>query len=657
MPVKQAIGGNPYFATSGRWRIFSAVVILVAAVFVLKLVHLQIIEAGLYKKESESQAIKQMIIEPFRGNMYDRNGTLIVHNEPSFSVRLTPNDFRLESLPLLLSIIPADTMEIIRSMSVLYSETTFEEKVVPELREMLAIDTAKIIKRSANVGFYTRFTPIKIYRDADFSEISLLEEFNDYLSGIDVIVESKRLYQFEGNMAHILGYTREISRKELDRMQYYRPGDIIGKRGLEKSYEDMLRGQEGIRFIAVNSAGRKISSFEKGRNDIKSRNGFDLYLSIDHVLQKKAEDLMKNKRGAIVALDPNTGGIICFASSPDYDPRAFTGKISTEDYNGIINDPGIPMLNRVIQTRYPPGSTWKMLIAIAALQENFIDKNTRFHCPGGMKLGRRFFKCHGAHGSINVTTAIQASCNTFFYQLGLKMGMEPFEKYGKMFGFGQHTNIDIPGEKKGILPTMEWLEGNKWTGGFTRGKLLNYGIGQGEILVTPLQLAVYTAAIANGGTMHQPHFVDEVYNNMSNRFETPDYQSKKLPIDKDVFEIVREGMYRVVNRGGGTALIARIPGKGVCGKTGTAQNPHGKDHAWFTCFAPKEKPEIVVTVLVENAGFGSTHAAPVARDLLYTHFYPDSLRKHSAPKDTLENQIIPPDSNIFENPEFVEFSE
>ncbi len=647
MAANQLLGNNKNFASKARVNIFRMLIILMALVFVGRLAQLQIIEVQLYKQESETQAIKKIIVEPFRGNMYDHDGNLIVHNKPSFSVTLTPNDFNINTMPFLLSIIPGDTMEILKAVSVLYSDSEVERRIIPMLDTLLNINSDSLKRRSFNPGFYTRFTPIKIYRDASFEEISMLEEYNDYLPGIDVIVEPKRLYQFEGNMAHILGYTREISPKQLESKEYLRPGDKIGQRGLEKSYESLLHGSKGVQFVAVNSSGKKISSFEKGKRDIASTNGSDLYLSIKTNVQHKAEELLDGYRGAAVAVDPRNGEVLAMASSPDFDPRRFSGKISQKYYNSVMSDTGKPMYNRCVQSTNSPGSTWKILVAIAALSEGIIDDNTSFYCPGGMHYGGRFAKCNGAHGNVSVRRAIQVSCNTFFYKVGLKLGIDNFEKYGNMFGFGKLTGIDLPGEAKGLMPSEEWLDEHT-PGGFTRGKLMNYGIGQGEILVTPLQMAVYTAAIANGGVVHQPHFVRKIRNNITNKLEPLEYQSRQLPIDSAIFDISQKGMHDVVNVPGGTARSARLSEVKVCGKTGTAQNPHGKDHAWFICFAPLEKPEIAITVLVENSGFGSVFAAPIAKKMLEEYFFPGrdekKAKKTEQPRDSVDVEESQPDT-------------
>ncbi|MFC2130544.1 penicillin-binding protein 2 [Bacteroidota bacterium] len=584
--------GGPVFGSKNRQNIFRIIIILFAVIFVGKLAFLQLVQGDIYRLESETQAIKQVVIEPFRGNMFDRMGRLIVHNESSFAITITKNDFIPETLPLLASILEKDTNEI--------------KQILKEYRGV------------------SKFTPIKIYKDVEFGKVALLEEYNDFLPGIDVIVESKRLYNLKSNMAHILGYNKEISSYQLKRKSFYRPGDVIGQVGLENSYEEQLRGNKGVKYIAVNNFGVKVASFDNGRRDILPRNGFDLYLTIDTELQQKVEKLLKGWRGAIAAIDPNNGEIIAMASSPDYNPADFSGKIPGDIYTKLITNPNAPMYHRAIMSKYSPGSTWKMLIAIAGLNEGIIDEHTKLRCNGKIKLGFRTFRCHGAHGNIDVIRAIRVSCNVFFYELAMKLGLEKIEKYGKMFGFGQKTFIDLPNEKSGTLPTLEWAKKKFGEADVPAGYLVNFGIGQGEVAATPLQMALYTAAIANKGTFYQPHVVRAVHNNFTDRKEPVAYDIKKLDIDEHVFDIIHEGMYGVIHRHGGTARNAKIPKIKVCGKTGTAQNV-GKDHSWFVCFAPKEKPEIALCVMIENGGYGNEVAAPLARQVLWNFFRMDTL--------------------------------
>ncbi len=603
------------FGAKSRQTLFKVFIALFAAISLMRLSYLQIIKGNVYKLESETQAIKRVIIEPFRGNMFDRNGDLIVHNEPSFALTIVKSDFKEESIDFLASILNIEPQEIKK-----------------ELNKYKGI---------------SKFTPIKIYKDLDFKTVSLIEEYNDYLTGVDVVVESKRRYDMECDLAHALGYNKEISAKQLQRKRYYQPGDLIGQSGLEKAYEEQLRGRKGVRFVSVNKFGVKVASFDNGRSDIPASNGFDLYLTINQSLQKEAEKALEKWKGAAVALDPNSGEVLAIASSPDYDPRIFSGKIPTDQYRKLLTDEDAPMYHRAIMSKYAPGSTWKMLMAIAALNEGIIDEDTTIHCSGGIKLGYRYFKCHGAHGPVDVRRAIRFSCNTYFYKIALKLGLENIQKYAEMFGFGEITHIDLPGEKSGTLPTIEWAEKKFNSKNIPEGYLANFGIGQGEVGATPLQMANYTAIIANKGTLYQPHLIRQIHNNFTNKREFVAYDSVDIPIEKNIFDIVRKGMYEVVNKVGGTAPNARLPNIKVCGKTGTAQNV-GKDHSWFVCFAPMDEPEIAVSVMIEHGGYGSEVAAPIAKKLLWNYFKLDTLYgKQIAEKDSSELDSQTPTSSTF----------
>ena len=577
-----------------RTIILRIIVLGVLSIYVGRLAYLQIIQGNVYRLKAEIQAIKQVTVDPFRGNVFDRNGERMVHNSPSYSISITPNEFDDSALPYLSAILQ-----------------------IPQDEIKAFVEESKKI---------SRVKPNKIYRDADMSIISLIEENHEFLPGVDISVESKRLYSMEGNMSHILGYSREINRRQIETMgDYYAPGDIVGYAGLEKTYENFLRGTKGVQFVAVNSTGQKVSSFLDGKNDINAEEGFDLRLGIDKSLQELGEKLLKGKRGGIVAIDPSSGEVLALVSMPDYDIREFSGRTKSNLFSKLLKDEGKPLFNRATQTNYPPGSTWKMLMGIAGLNEGLITPEKTFNCPGYYEFGGRSWKCHGAHGATNLQKALHVSCNMFFNKLGPQIGIVNFEKYGKAFGFGQKTFIDIPEDSKGKLPGEKFYKKQKLSPGEIRGRLVNLGIGQGEIGVSPLQMAVYCAALANKGIIYQPHIVRSVYNRKTKQLQDVAYASRKtIDMPDEFWNVIHKGMYDVVNTPGGTALGAKVPGISVCGKTGTAQNPHGEDHAWFIAFAPKVNPRIAICVLVENSGFGGTIAAPIAQQLLMKYFYPSA---------------------------------
>jgi penicillin-binding protein 2 len=475
----------------------------------------------------------------------------------------------------------------------------------------------------AKAAAYNKFAASKLFygRDVDFEVIAAIEEYRDSLPGVDLIVDPKRLYAFDGNAAHLLGYTREVAENELKTLgDAYAPGDLTGKTGLEKAYEPNIRGQKGLQFVAVNKNGQRVASFNDGKSDLSGLEGDDLYLGLDTDLQELAEKLMGTARGSVVAVDPRNGEILCFVSKPDYDPRLFSGKTGRTYYNVVRDAPGIPLYNRATQGVYPPGSTWKPLMALMAMQEGIITEKTRLPCIGGYRFGNRFATCHGGvHGMIDYKTAIAVSCNSFFYQLGVKMGLEKFHYYGALFGFGQRTKLDIGEERAGILPSRGYMDKAVGKGNWTNYVLMNWGIGQGEVSVTPMQMVAYTAAISMNGLWNQPHAVREIYSKTMRKRMPVSYESRQIPIDADHFRVIKEAMREVVSNG--TARSVDLPGFDVCGKTGTADVRKGQPpQSWFICFAPMNDPKIAMVVTGEGQGYGAAFAAPIARKLLEQFF-------------------------------------
>ncbi|GIV49995.1 MAG: penicillin-binding protein 2 [Candidatus Kapaibacterium sp.] len=584
-------------------------IVAVLGVFIVRLMYLQVIRGAEYLQRSETQAIKQRARIPSRGCMYDRNGVMIVRNEPAFTITLTPSDVDTTTFPFLARLLqmPLEQLRTIYARALPY-----------------------------------RFQEVPIVRDAPLSVVAAIEEHYAELPGIEIRTDVKRRYLLRAHASHLFGYRAMVDERDLaTKGDYYTLNDYIGKTGIEAAYEPFLRGRKGVQFVAVNAAGQPIERFNNGRSDIAAIEGADLYLSMDALLQEVAEEQMGNDHGAIVVLDPRNGEVLAFVSKPDYDLHPMEIPAAGEYFAQLARDPNKPLFNRAMQTQYPPGSTWKMLMALAALQEGMIDERTTIHCPGSFTYGGRSFKCHGAHGTVDVRRAIQVSCNVFFYRLGQRIGIDNLYKYGTMFGFGQLTGIDIAGEKPGLLPSRAWFARRGVTGSLLDGRMVNLGIGQGELGVTPLQMAVYAATLANGGTLYQPHVVRAIYNKETGRMEKVAYGSVKLPLDPRHVRIVQEGMYAVCNIPGGTATNVRVDGVAVCGKTGTAQNPHGKDHSWFICYAPAEHPTIAMCVMVENAGFGATRAAPIARAILDAYFHPERYRDSSSTVSSVARAQLP----------------
>ncbi|MDE3056408.1 MAG: penicillin-binding protein 2 [Bacteroidota bacterium] len=616
------------FGSSKRRTIITLVVWLGFIVVVGRLYQLQYIYSAEYGKKSEENSIRKIVEEPVRGYVYDRNDKLIVDNRPSYSVMLTPIDFNKKNLPF--------------------------------LSQILGLPEEAILEKIKRARQYNPFMPARIKRDIDFRTLSILEEYKEQLPGVKIQTESKRYYASPASASHLLGYVKEISDYQLERLgDYYQQGDVVGSVGIEAKYEKYLRGQKGYEFISQNARGQMIGTFNNGKDDIPPHDGLDLHLAVDAGVQALAESLMTDRCGAVVAVDPNNGGVIAMVSAPEYNLSDFSGVTPPELWKALNDDDSKPLFNRATLTRYPPGSTFKMVLAIAALENHVVNENYRIVCRGSFKFGNKVFRDEHVHGSVNIIEAIQKSCNVFFYQLMLKVGLDPWAAVGKEFGFGELSDIDILEENPGLLPTTDYFNRVYGKGKWTQGYLVSLGIGQGEIGVTPLQMADYCAMLANKGHHYQPHIVDYIYNNRTHKTETVAYKKDSIHVSERTWDIVREGMRRCVMSPGGTGWEARIPGIEVAGKTGTAQNPHGKAHAWFIGFAPFDHPKIAICVLVENAGYGGSFAAPIAGLCMEKYLYGEIIQPQPArntpvslkdtaitPRVTLVQKAVQPGSSI-----------
>jgi penicillin-binding protein 2 len=589
-------------------RTLYVVIGLVFVLFITRLYQLQLIYREEYGKKSEENSIRTIPKEPVRGYMYDRTGKLVVDNRPAFTVTIMPFEF--------------------------------DKRTIGYLSKLLSLDADFIRDRLKKGEAYSRFAPVKIKRDIDFRTLSAIEENRDKLPGVDYQIESKRSYTTKANASHILGYAKEISESQLRTMSDdYTQGDVIGSSGLEAQYEKVLRGQKGAEFSTVNVRGQVIGSFDNGKNDIPSVPGDDLYLTMDFGVQVLAESLMTGQSGSVVALDPTDGGIIAMVSKPDYDLNLFSGVVSPELWRALNSDESHPLYNRATLSRFPPGSTFKMILALAALENHIVPPTWRITCAGSFRLGNKVFHDLHVHGSVDMVDAIQRSCNVYFYQLMLKVGLEKWSDMAAEFGFGQLTGIDINEESPGLLPDSAYMDKRYGPRGWTRGFLPSLGIGQGEVGVTPLQMAVYAMMLANEGHYYQPHTVRTCVDKERHAVDTLKYRSRTLSISQSSWDVVREGMRRAVMEPGGTGGLARVKDVVVAGKTGTAQNPHGKDHAWFIGFAPYDNPKIAICVLVENAGYGGSFAAPIAGKCIEQYLYGRLIRDdRPAPTATVASQ-------------------
>jgi penicillin-binding protein 2 len=591
------------FGSARRRKVLLAIVFFVFGILMLRLYVLQLLYHGEMNKKSEENSIRALVQDPIRGYMFDRNGHLVVDVGPSYAITLVPIDFDTNNIDLLSS--------------------------------LLQIDPATLRDRIARARAFSPFLPSRIKRDADTRMLAAIEEHLTSLRGISYQIESKRVYRTKAHASHLLGYRREISDVQLAQASAaYRQGDLVGIAGLEARYEPLLRGKKGYEFVSVNSKGQIIGSFEDGRRNVSAREGYDLLLSADFSLQAYAESLMTEHTGAIVALDPSDGGILALVSKPDYDPSIMSGVTPPDLWLQLQTDTTKPLFNRATLTRYPPGSTFKIVLAAAALEEGVIDENYRIRCTGSFRFGNRVFEDLHVHGSVNIIEAIQRSCNVFFYQLMLKVGFEKWTEYGRRFGFGQLTGTDTGDETAGLLPSDAYYDARYGKGKWTQGNLVSLAIGQGEIGVSPLQMAGYAAALANGGIVYQPHAVEFIHNKSTDRMEKVRCDSSLVGLSPRVMALLREGMRRVVQEPGGTGGLARIPGIVSAGKTGTAENPHGQDHAWYIGFAPFDNPKIAVVVMLENSGFGGAKAAPLARLIMRRYLFGGPPTSHPKPAPT-----------------------
>jgi len=566
-----------------KFRIIRNVIFVLAAIVILWSIKLQLFEGQKYFRLSEENRIRKKYVEAPRGKILDRNGIEIANTRPGFYV------------------------SVIRA--------TIDTNTLLNLSRILDIEASAIIEKSKIEK--NPYNLVKIAHDISYEQLSLIEESIEGFSGTEVGVEPLRNYPYGDLLFHQVGYVGEITSEELEKDGSYFIGDYIGKMGLEQYYENILRGNHGIEYVEVDARGKEVGHITEKRS-IPPIPGEDLRTTIDIALTESvAVYLEPYERAACVCLNPRDGSIIALYSKPGFDPNLFTHGLQRIQWDIVNKDPSAPMYNRTMMSCYPPGSTFKPFIALAALDAKIITYSKRFEpCFGEYRLGRRRFKCWKPHGSLNLTDAIVYSCDIYFYQLGSLTGIDTIYDRANTIGFGKKTGIDLPNEKDGILPDRKWFErryGHNWT----RGHIFNLSIGQGDILVTPLQLACAYTIFVNEGKIPIPHIIA--------RSDTTYFTTGISP---EALETVRTALAGVVARGTGT--LARVPGTEVCGKTGTSQNPHGEDHSFFVGFAPSSDPSILVCLVVENAGHGGSVAAPITGKIIRTYLNTSNFDKLSA---------------------------
>lgn len=580
-----------------RLTILRVGLLLVVALLGLRLWHLQIREGPYYRDLSENNRTRLVLLEPARGLIYDRHGVLLANNVPSFSLYVTLEDVK------------------------------DREALIQKLTDLLGLDAALIRKKLAGKG--SKLLPRKIKDRMTLRDATVIESHRLDLPGVMVQVESQRNYPGGVTAAHLLGYVGEISADQLEKPEFadLHQGSIVGQYGVEKSYDRHVRGQAGQKSVEVDALGHE----KKTAVVEKSQAGNDLYLTIDVRLQKVAEELLGEEFGAIVALDPTNGDILAMASRPAFDPNVLSRELTTNQWIEIVQDEGRPLNNRASQGQYPPGSTFKIPMAVAALETNTMSPSSTVHCNGGYQFGKRLYHDWkaGGHGSVALHSALVYSCDVYFYTVGQRMGIDVMADFGKDFGLGQGTGVELPSERSGIMPSSAWKQKAK-NEPWLPGETISAAIGQGYVSVTPLQMASLIGTVANDGVSYRPRLVQAVMDRTTgNLQELPAVPRGKVKAKPETLRLIKEALADVVEVG--TATRAKSSLVTIGGKTGTAQvaalrtGPEKdipkkfRDHAWFVAFAPVESPKIAVAVLAEHMGHGGSAAAPLAKEVIETY--------------------------------------
>ncbi len=574
-----------------RKYIISACIILVGLVLLVRLFMLQVVDVS-YKVSADNNSQRLVTQYPARGLILDRNGKQIVNNEAAYDLMVTPRHVRAFDTTELAKIIGMTKEEV---------KTTF--------------------RKLKTVKGYSTYKPSLFLKQMSAETYAVLQERLYKFPGFFVQARTLRRY-VQPIAPHLLGYVTEVDSSDIKKDSYYRMGDYIGKSGIERFYEKELRGQKGVNILLVDVHNRIVGSFHDGDLDTMAIVGSNLTITIDADLQAYAEKLMAKVRGAVVAIEPSTGEILAMVSMPNYDPALLVGRVRSENYKKLEREPSKPLFDRAVMASYPPGSTFKVAQGLVGLQEGTLTPNTLYGCAGGYNVGSFHMGCHNHASPLNLPQAIGNSCNAYF--ANVFRTLLDNQKHGSVrdnfaawrndilsFGFGHRLGIDLPQELNGNVPSPEYYDRSLFRYGSWKSlTIVSLSIGQAEMGNTVLQMANFAALIANGGYFYTPHLIKQI----NGRDTVPEQYAKRnyTAVDTSHFAVIKEGMFYATTGPGGTARAVAIPGIDMCGKTGTAQNPHGKDNATFMSFAPKDNPKIAIAVYVENAGFGATWAAPVA---------------------------------------------
>ena len=573
-----------------RKTVLPAVIIITAVILVARIFYLQVIDETL-KLKSENNAIKKVFDFPERGYIYDRNGKLLVANQPSYDIMVVPREIK-----------EIDTLEFCN---------------------LLKITKSDFIKRLGKAKTYSPILPSVFLSQLNKAEYAAFQEKERKFEGFYTQKRALRDYQVKDG-ANIFGFITQVNEAIIEKSPYYNPGDLIGKQGVEQEYEEVLRGVKGVKYLLRDKHNKIIGPYKNGEFDTISQQGKDLTLTIDHELQKYGTELMINKRGGIVAIEPKTGEILALVSAPTFDPGLLVGRQRSRNYTALYNDSiAKPLYDRGLQATYPPGSPFKIVTGLIGLQEEVIDENTTFYCNGGANFGR-FMKCHCGLHSLQMNNGTYKSCNSYFgntYKRTIEKykdsyySVDNWANHVRSFGLGQYLGTDMPIGAKGLVPTSKMYK--KWYNGapIRSSYIISNSIGQGEVLTSPIQLANMMAVVANQGYYYTPHIVKKIKGQtLDKKFTTKHYST----IDKQYFPPMIQGLADVYNIG--TASGLRVEGLQICGKTGTAENKirvagktyQLKDHSIFVAFAPKENPTIAIAVFIENGYWGSRWAGPIA---------------------------------------------
>jgi penicillin-binding protein 2 len=560
----------------------------VCAIIVGRLFYIQVVD-GYYKLVADKNVMRYEIQYPARGLIYDRNGTLLVDNQTVYDIMVIPRE-----------VLTFDTAALSQVLGVSSAQ----------IQATLGVIRSKAQKTAA-------YQPALFHRQISTEAFALLQEKWFKFPGFYAQARSIRSYPRRA-VGNLIGYIGEADSSNINSDPFYTQGSYVGKIGIEYSYEKVLRGKRGVNVYMRDVYNRVKNSYADGKLDTAAVPGGYIVCTIDAELQEYGEHLMQNKVGSIVAIEPATGEILTLVSTPNFDPELFIDVHRVAERNTLINNPMKPLFNRAVMAQYPPGSIFKCINALIALQEGTATERTSYSCNGGGAFGNRYVGCHWHFSPVNLTQSLQVSCNTYYCHLfrGIidkhnnpQQGFNVWRRHVESFGIGRRLNSDVPNELRGILPTAATYDRMHGVSRWKSLSIISLAIGQGELGVTPLHMANIAATIANRGFYYTPHLAKSVEGKkIDSSFLTPRYTT----IDRKYFELIAQGMQHTITEPGGTARIAQIPGIEMCGKTGTAQNPHGEDHSVFICFAPKNNPQIAVAVYVENGGAGAKWAAPTA---------------------------------------------